>query len=77
MKTGVIVYVPGENLQAEALENDVTLENMRTNIGADMVTLVSQRAGHFSIDDAWRFLLVKGMQRIICVIAEYTAAGVL
>jgi len=36
-----------------------------------MVALVSEACGHFNVHDAWRFLLVRGMKRIMCVIAEY------
>ena len=73
MKTGIIVYVSGQTPQENSFDMETTVGSL--NIDADMVAVVSNTAGHFNVPDAWRFLFVKGMQRILCAIAEYTPSG--
>jgi hypothetical protein len=73
MKTGVIVYVVGD----DAIEPAVDLEKevKKLEIGADRVELVSYSAGHFDISDAWWLLTAKGMSRILCSIGQMTDSG--
>jgi 3-mercaptopyruvate sulfurtransferase SseA len=68
MKTGVIVYVVGK----ESLDDTIDFEEAgkRLNIKADKVEVVSSIGGNFDVMDAWWLLTVKGMKRIICMIAE-------
>ncbi|TET95054.1 MAG: hypothetical protein E3J28_01330 [Desulfobacteraceae bacterium] len=68
MKTGVIVYVVGK----ESLNDTIDFEEAgkRLNINADRVEVVSSIGGNFDVMDAWWLLTVKGMKRIICMIAE-------
>lgn len=68
MKTGVIVYVIGE----ENIDNDFDITEAVKNlkIEADKVEIVSSRSGHFDVMDAWWSLTAKGMKRIVCTIAE-------
>ena len=73
MKTGVILYVSGENEGAAVADMESKVGSL--GIDADMVAIVSKTAGHFNVPDAWRFLFVKGMQRIHCAIAECTPSG--
>ena len=73
MKTGMIIYVSGETQQEGSFDMETKVGNLA--IDADMVTVVSRTAGHFNVPDAWRFLFVKGMQRIMCTIAECTPSG--
>ena len=73
MKTGIIVYVVGDDPRIEDL--DMHAEVRREQINADKVEVVSRVAGHFDVSDAWWSLTAKGMQRIFCVIGEITDAG--
>jgi hypothetical protein len=68
MKTGVIVYVAqGENTD-EDFDSEEVLR--RLNLNADRVQVVSSKSEDFDVMYAWWFLMVKGMRRITCVIAE-------
>ena len=73
MKTGVIVYVAGENPVGEDL--DIGAEVRRLQPDADRVELVSRNAGHFDIEEAWWVLTAKGMQRIFCMMGIINAKG--
>ena len=73
MKTGIIVYVVGENPMKEDI--DIGAEVRRQQPGADRVELVAKNEGHFDISDAWWSLTAKGMQQILCIAGEITAAG--
>lgn len=68
MKTGVIVYVVGK----ESLNDTIDFEEAgkRLNINADRVEVVTDIDGNFDVMHAWWLLTVKGMKRIICMIAE-------
>jgi hypothetical protein len=73
MKTGIIVYVAGNN----ELESDVDLEKevKCLNLEADRVELVSRTSGHFDVLDAWWHLTAKGMNHVRCSIGEVTESG--
>jgi hypothetical protein len=73
MKTGLIVYIVGSD--PWEVDMDCAAEVKKLGIDADMVEVISPTSGHFDIPDAWRDLTVRGMQRIECMIAEYTQAG--
>ncbi len=73
MKTGVILYVVGENLIRET--TDIGTEIRKIEPKTDRVEVVAKNDGHFDIADAWWALTVKGMQRIICMVGEINAAG--
>jgi hypothetical protein len=73
MKTGVIVYVLGEDDPGPAV--DLEQEARRLENEADRVELVSRRAGHFDVSDAWWLLTAKGMNRILCSLAHLTDSG--
>lgn len=68
MKTGVIVYVVG----TEGLDDTIDFEEAgkRLNIKAERVEIVSSRSGHFDVMHAWWLLTVKGMNLIVCMLAE-------
>ncbi len=68
MKTGVIVYVVGK----ESLDDTIDFEEAgkRLNIKADRVEVVTSIGGSFDVMDAWWLLTVKGMNLIVCMIAE-------
>ncbi len=73
MKTGVIVYIAGGNNFGSEIDCDSAVKDLE--IEADMVETISPTSGHFDVPDAWRALAAKGMQRIYCMIAEYTKSG--
>jgi len=68
MKTGVIVYVVGK----ESLNDTIDFEEAGKglNIKADRVEVVTDIDENFDVMHAWWLLTAKGMQRIICMIAE-------
>jgi len=68
VKTGVIVYVLGK----ESLDDTIDFEEAgkKLKIKADRVEVVSSMEGDFDVMYAWWLLTVKGMKRIICMIAE-------
>ena len=68
MKPGAIVYVIGK----ENVDNDFVMTEAVKNlkIKADKVEIVSSRQGHFDIMDAWWSLTAKGINHIVCMIAE-------
>jgi len=68
MKTGVIVYVVGKESLNDTIDFEEASKNL--NIKADRVEVVSSMGGNFDVMDAWWLLTVKGMKRIICMIAE-------
>ena len=69
MKTGAIVYVVGDG--PERSSADVKTSVKKLGIKADSVEVVSKNSGHFDVHDAWRSLIVKGMQRVLVIMAEY------
>jgi hypothetical protein len=72
MRTGVIVYVTGDDTKFRQ-ETERAVRSLP--IEADMLEIVSTRFGQHDVSYAWWSLLVRGMQRIVCVIAEVTQAG--
>jgi hypothetical protein len=68
MKTGVIVYVVGE----ERLDKDYDERELinSLDIRAERVEVVFSGEDHFDVMDAWLSLTVKGMQKVICMMAE-------
>ena len=72
MKTGLIIYVVGND--TANFINDVTLQGS-IPAWADIVEIVAQNNGHYDIHEAWWKLIARGMQRIICKIAEITDSG--
>jgi hypothetical protein len=73
MKTGIIVYIVGENAIKKGL--DIEAEVRKQQPRADRIELVAKNEGHFDISDAWWSLTAKGMQQILCIAGEITAAG--
>lgn len=73
MKTGIILYIAGDDAENDFVE--YAIDNL--DIEADRVEVVSANSGHFDISDAWWFLTIKGMQRIVCMAAESTGFGTL
>ncbi|MCU0599009.1 MAG: hypothetical protein MUE70_07105 [Desulfobacterales bacterium] len=74
MKTGIIVYITGDDAHMDA---ESQARFVRETMNASRVEIVSRQHGHYDISDAWWSMTAKGMHRIICLIAEYSGAGVL
>ena len=73
MKSGVIVYVIGEEPAGWDADSEQTSVRRRTK--ADRVEIITRNTGHFDVLDAWWSLLTRGMKRITCVIGEFTPSG--
>ena len=72
MRTGVIVYVTGDDSGIDEAEQSQLIKDM---MKADKVEIISRQYGHNDITDAWWSLTVKGMQRIVCVLAQCSGMG--
>jgi hypothetical protein len=70
MKIGAIVYIAGSERIKDDFDPEKAVE--RLNLKTDRVEIVSSKAGHFSVMDAWWMLMAKGMKNIVCLIAEVT-----
>jgi 3-mercaptopyruvate sulfurtransferase SseA len=68
MKTGVIIYVVG----IEGADDPTDFEEVarRLDIRADRVEVVASQDPNFDIMYAWWLLVVNGMKRIVCMLAE-------
>ena len=68
MKIGVIVYLVGK----ESLDDAIDFEEVqkKLKVKGDRVEVVSSIDGNYDVMDAWWLLTVKGMKRIVCMIAE-------
>ncbi len=68
MKTGVIIYVAG----MEGLDDRIDFEEaaQRLSIKADRIEVVASQDANFDIMYAWWLLVVNGMKRIVCMLAE-------
>lgn len=70
MKTGVILYVTGVSEAEHDL--DVLPLAPSLNINADQVETVVGESACFDVMDAWWKLTAKGMNRVVCMLAEVT-----
>ena len=68
MKTGVIIYVVGSEQRTDQI--DFEEASQRLDIKADRIEVVSSQDANFDIMYAWWLLVVKGMKRIVCMLAE-------
>jgi hypothetical protein len=76
MRTGAIIYVSGDEPEQGFTKSPK--EVVRDfGIEADRLEIVTRTSGHFDIHDAWRQLIVDGMQRVLCLIAEVDNNGAL
>ena len=74
MKTGTIIYVAGEEPQQGTLINTDELVS-RCGIQSDRFEVITRETGHFDIHDAWRALITKGMQQVLCLVAVVDDEG--
>ncbi|GEM_PF-309158 len=68
MKTGIIVYVLGNQLHEENFDEKKAVRDM--DVKADKVELVFSGEKNFDVSDAWWKLTSKGMNRIVCRYGE-------
>jgi len=73
MKSGLIIYVVGK--EPANWDADYELMVIKQNTKADLVEIITAKTGHFDVLDAWWSLLTKGMQRITCMIGEFSHTG--
>lgn len=64
MKTGIIVYVLGNQPSEENFDEKKAVRDM--DVKADRVELVFSGEKCFDLSDAWWKLTTKGMNRIVC-----------
>jgi hypothetical protein len=68
MKTGVIIYIVGEEGPYDDIDMGEAVKAL--DLKADRVEAVYSRSSHFDIMDAWWLLTTKGMKRVVCMLAE-------
>lgn len=75
MKSGLIIYVVGK--EPSNWDADVGEKTIKQNVRADLVEIITAQTGHFDVLDAWCSLMIRGMNQITCMIAEFTPNGML
>ncbi len=73
MKTGIILYIVGDEPENHTASTEPLVDHLP--LAAERIEVISRNAGHFDVHDAWWSLSAKGMQHILCVLAEYTKTG--
>lgn len=74
MKTGTIIYVAG-NSTLEWLTSDLKELVCKSGIKADRLEIITRTSGNYDIHDAWWRLVAKGMQLVLCLLAEVDDRG--
>jgi hypothetical protein len=69
MKEGLIVYLVGDQEVPEMY--DLYSNCQQLGLPAHQVELVSRHQGFFSVDDAWHFLITRGMSKVSLLIAKW------
>ena len=75
MKTGIILYIVGEEPEGHVTTTEHLVSGLA--LDAERIEVISHNTGHFDVSDAWWSLVAKGMQRVFCVLAEFTKTGAL
>ena len=75
MRSGLIIYMVGK--EPSNWDADVGEKTIKQNVWADLVEIITAQTGHFDVLDAWCSLMVRGMNQITCMIAEFTPNGML
>ena len=73
MKSGIILYVSGNAPEGWSEHEEIQFRRIQLN--ADRVEIITDRTGHFDINDAWWRLTAKGMSMITCRAARFDDAG--
>ncbi|MGQ9920227.1 MAG: hypothetical protein ACUVRZ_02735 [Desulfobacca sp.] len=72
MKEGLIVYVVGGQNLPESF--DLKEECRNLGFAPDQVEVVAHNQGFFSVDDAWHYLVTKGMGKVSLLVAQVGGA---
>ncbi len=68
MQEGLIVYLVGGQEMPESL--DLQAQCRKLGLTPRMVTVVASNQGFFSVDEAWHFLLTRGMGKVSLLVAQ-------
>jgi len=74
MKTGAIIYVTGER-DCVGIPAEKGMFLKKHGIQADRWEIITHNTGPADIHDAWWRLLTKGMQQVLCLLAEVDNNG--
>lgn len=73
MKTGIIVYVVGNNSPDSSFDEKQAAASL--GIKADQVEFVFSGEACFDIPDAWYSMIRKGMARVVCMAGELISSS--
>ncbi len=68
MQEGLIVYVVGGQEVPESL--DLPRQCQELGLRPQQVAVVASNQGFFSVEDAWHYLITKGMGRVSLLVAQ-------
>jgi len=68
MKTGVIIYVVGDGKEILGHEPEEAVKDL--DLSAERIEVVISGSNNFDVMDAWWRLTSKGMNKIVCMMAE-------
>ena len=74
MKTGAIIYMTGETDCLEIPDGKGILLK-KLGVHADRCEIITRNTGPADIHEAWWYLLSKGMQEVVCMMAEMDNNG--
>lgn len=74
MKTGAIIYVTGEK-ECNGIPQDKEMLLKQHGVQADRLEIITHDTGPADIHDAWWRMLTKGMQQVLCLLAEVDNNG--
>ncbi len=75
MKTGIIVYVLGNQSPDKDFDEREAVKNL--NVKADRVEFVFSGQNSFDMSDAWLKLIQKGMNHVVCKYGEIEGTSVI
>ena len=73
MRSGLIIYVVGKEPENWNADDPFVQENLM--VDADSVEIITEKSGHFDVQDAWWALLARGMAYVSCKIARFEESG--
>ncbi len=73
MNSGLIIYVIGK--EPPGWKADLETISKNHAVKADRIEIITEKTGHFDVDDAWLSLIRQGMKMITCKIASFSENG--
>lgn len=73
MQEGLIVYLVGGQEMPESF--DLSAKCREIGLSPQMLTVVARNQGFFSVDDAWHYLVTKGMGKVSLLVAQIAAGA--